>query len=74
MKLKVIKAFIDRYTGKPYNPGYVYETDDIERIQQLQEAGYLERVPLLSSEVEEAVKTPDENARLPKRRSKKRGE
>jgi hypothetical protein len=72
MKLKVIKAFIDRYTGKPYNPGYVYESDDLKRIDELQEAGYLERVPLLSSEIEKAIKVPEEDARLPKKRQKKK--
>ncbi|MEW8957790.1 MAG: hypothetical protein AB2448_01570 [Moorella sp. (in: firmicutes)] len=72
MKLRVIKAFIDRHTGKPYNPGYVYETDDMERIKQLQEAGYLERVPLPLPEIEQAVIVPDEDARLPKKRQKKK--
>lgn len=75
MRLKAIRAFIDRYTGKPYNPGDIYESDSVERIKQLQEAGYLERVPLplfKVERVETAVKIPEENARIPKRRRRKR--
>jgi hypothetical protein len=73
MKIKVVRAFIDRHTGRPYNPGYVYESNDLDRVAELQEAGYLERIPLPSFENETAVVAPDEDARLPKRRQKKKG-
>lgn len=41
MKATVIRAFIDKETKKPYNAGSVYESDNIERIKELQEKGYL---------------------------------
>lgn len=72
MKARVIKAFIDRHTGKPYNPDYVFESDDLKRIAELQEAGYLELVPLPIFEIKTAVLVPDEDARLPKNKQKKK--
>lgn len=37
---KVLKAFVDKNTGEPYNEGYEYEADEA-RIQELVEAGYV---------------------------------
>ncbi|MCM8900614.1 hypothetical protein KVG29_05145 [Caldicoprobacter algeriensis] len=72
MKFKVIKAFIDKHTNKPYNSGYVYESDDLKRIAELQEAGYLEGVPLTFSEIETATIAPDEDAKLPRSQQKRK--
>jgi len=72
MRLKVIRAFIDKYTNKPYNVGYVYESNDLERIAELQEAGYLEGVPLPSFNMETATIAPDEDAKLPKQQPKRK--
>ncbi|MGE4417570.1 MAG: hypothetical protein AB7D26_10065 [Marinobacterium sp.] len=55
MRLLVVKAFIDKHTGVPYNAGYYYESDDLERIKELQELGYLEKVPVRTGEPEQAV-------------------
>lgn len=55
MRVLVIKAFIDKQTGVPYNAGYYYESDDLERIKELQELGYLEKVPWEAEEQEQAV-------------------
>lgn len=72
MKFKVIKAFIDKHTNKPYNSGYVYESDDLKRIAELQKAGYLEGVPLPSFNIETATIAPDEDAKLPKQQPKRK--
>jgi hypothetical protein len=62
MRLLVVKAFIDKHTKIPYNAGYYYESDDLNRIKELQELGYLEKIPLQiegdkQDEREEAVPT-----------------
>jgi hypothetical protein len=44
LKIPVIRAFIDKNTKKPYNQGYVYESDNIERIKELQDKGFLKDV------------------------------
>ncbi len=41
MQFKVEKAFFDRITGVPYNAGSIYESDNLERIVELQNGGYL---------------------------------
>lgn len=41
MQFRVEKAFFDRITGAPYNAGSIYESDDPERIAELQNGGYL---------------------------------
>jgi len=65
MKVLVIKAFIDKRTGIPYNSGYYYESDDLERIKELQRLGYLEQVSF-DEGPEQAVLTK------PEKTSKKR--
>lgn len=65
MKVLVIKAFIDKRTGIPYNGGYYYESDDLERIKELQRLGYLEQVSF-DKGLEQAVLTK------PEKTSKKR--
>lgn len=42
MKVRVIRSFIDRVTGKPYNAGRVYEASNSKRIAELQQAGFLQ--------------------------------
>lgn len=46
MKIPVIRAFIDKNTKEPYNKGYVYESDNIERIKELQDKGFLKDVEI----------------------------
>lgn len=46
MKIPVIRSFIDKKTKEPYNKGYIYESDDIERIKELQEKGFLKKVEI----------------------------
>ncbi|MPM69783.1 hypothetical protein SDC9_116731 [bioreactor metagenome] len=41
MKLPVIKAFIDKNTGEPYNTGATFESEDKDRVKELQEKGFL---------------------------------
>jgi len=41
MKHLVIKSFIDKETGKGYNAGSTYESDDSERVAFLIDAGFL---------------------------------
>lgn len=41
MREKVIRAFVDKETKKPYNTGYIYESDDKKRIEELKEKGFL---------------------------------
>lgn len=57
MKVLVIKAFIDKHTNIPYNAGYYYESDDLNRIKELQELGYLEKIPLEEIGPEKAIAT-----------------
>jgi len=65
VKVRVVRAFIDRYTGKPYNPGYAFESDDLARIAELQSAGFLDGTP--PTLVQAAVVKPEENTMYPKR-------
>lgn len=41
MRVPVIRAFVDKNTGKPYNAGYVFESGSAKRITELQELGFL---------------------------------
>ena len=43
MKVPVVKAFIDKITGKPYRLGVLYESTNRKRIKELQDAGYLQK-------------------------------
>ena len=43
MKIPVIRAFIDKNTKEPYNAGYEYESDNPERIKELQDKGFLKK-------------------------------
>lgn len=48
MKIKVIRAFIDKNTGEPYNRGDIFESTDKARIKELRAAGYLAGVAEIS--------------------------
>lgn len=69
----MIREFIDRHTGKYYRKGDNYISNDLKRIAELQEAGFLERVPLpaFEQEAETAMQEAPENAMQPKRKRKK---
>lgn len=42
MEYKVIESFIDSQTGKGYNEGSTFTSDDVERVTFLINKGYLE--------------------------------
>ena len=48
MKIPVIRAFIDKHTKEPYNQGYVYNSDDVKRIKELQDKGFLKKLEIES--------------------------
>ena len=54
MRVKVIRAFVDKETGQGYNDGDHYETSDAGRVAELHEAGFLSKPP--------AVKAPAKKA------------
>lgn len=59
MKAKVRKAFFDlKDANKPYNEGYIYETEDPERFAELVENGFL------FSEPAENEMLPDDGTNL----------
>lgn len=69
MRLQVIKPFIDKHTNIPYNVGYYYESDNLERIKELQELGYLEKVSMgRENEIETAM--PNKPVKNNKRQQK----
>lgn len=41
MKCKIIQPFICRFSGVRYDLDDVFESDSVERIKELQEAGFL---------------------------------
>ena len=43
MRIPVIKAFIDKTTGKPYSVGGLYESTNDKRIKELQNGGDLQK-------------------------------
>ncbi len=65
MKLQVIKSFIDKHSNIPYNAGYYYESNDLERIKELQELGYLKKIQINKEDtIETAVPDkPNKNGR-----------
>lgn len=62
MRVKVIRAFVDKETGQGYNDGDHYETSDAGRASELHEAGFLSKPP--------AVKAPAKKAPTRKAASK----
>lgn len=41
MKVTVIRAFVDRFTGRRYNAGNAYESNNGKRVAELQKKGFL---------------------------------
>lgn len=41
MKVTVLKPFTDKNTLKGYNAGYVYESDDVNRLKLLAKKGFV---------------------------------
>lgn len=60
MELLVINAFIDKNTRKPYNAGAMFESEDKDRVKELQEKGFLH------SSAPEMVKGGNEETAPPK--------
>jgi hypothetical protein len=56
MKLPVLKSFIDKTTGKPYNCGGYYESNNNKRIKELQEKGFLGGVKIEDEKIETVSK------------------
>lgn len=44
MEILVLKAFYDKNTHVPYSVGDYYESDDAERIEFLQNEGFLQEI------------------------------
>lgn len=55
MRVKVIRAFVDKETGQGYNVGDHYENADAERVTSLYEAGFVERPKELKVSAKEAA-------------------
>ncbi|GBF73060.1 hypothetical protein PA598K_01345 [Paenibacillus sp. 598K] len=53
MQYEVTKVFRDKNTGKRYPVGSVYTGEDAERIEELQEKGYLADEPVESKAPED---------------------
>jgi hypothetical protein len=65
VEITVIKSFIDKNTGEPYNAGTVYNSDDAQRIIELQDGGYLNP----SKKVKQPKKTVEpEEVKEPKKK------
>ena len=58
MRVNVIRPFVDKITKIPYNVGYVYESDDIDRIKELQDLGFLEAIPISQDDTIETAILP----------------
>ena len=56
MKVPVLRSFIDKATGKPYNCGGYYESNNNKRIKELQEKGFLGGVKIEDEKIETASK------------------
>lgn len=56
MKVPVLRSFIDKTTGKPYNCGGYYESNNNKRIKELQEKGFLGGVKIEDEKIETASK------------------
>lgn len=56
MKFPVKRSFIDKVTGKPYNCGGYYESNNNKRIKELQEKGFLGGVKVEDEKIETASK------------------
>lgn len=56
MKFPVKRSFIDKVTGKPYNYGWFYESNNTKRIKELQEKGFLGGVKIEDEKIETASK------------------
>ena len=54
MRVKVIRAFVDKETGQGYNDGDHYETSDAGRAAELQEAGFLSKPPSMKAPAKKA--------------------
>ena len=61
MKATVLKPFTDKNTLKGYNAGYVYESDDVNRLKLLAKKGFVTPVeePTKTPEAPEAPKEPE---------------
>ena len=56
MKFPVKRSFIDKVTGKPYNCGGYYESNNTKRIKELQEKGFLGGAKIEDEKIETASK------------------
>lgn len=54
MRVKVIRAFVDKETGQGYNDGDHYETSDAGRVAELHEAGFLSKPPSMKAPAKKA--------------------
>ena len=54
MRVKVIRAFVDKETGQGYNDGDHYETSDVGRAAELHEAGFLSKPPSVKAPAKKA--------------------
>ena len=57
MRVKVIRAFVDKETGQGYNDGdhyETYETPDASRASELHEAGFLSKPPSMKAPAKKA--------------------
>ena len=54
MRVKVIRAFVDKETGQGYNDGDHYETSDAGRAAELHEAGFLSKPPSMKAPAKKA--------------------
>lgn len=57
MKVTVLKPFTDKNTLKGYNAGYVYESDDVNRLKLLAKKGFV--TPVEEPKAPEAPEVPE---------------
>jgi hypothetical protein len=69
----VIRTFVDRYTGRGYNPGARFESNSASRIKELQDKGYLAKpdipeIPAAENKLpEKAIPPKAQNTAVPKK-------
>ena len=74
MKFPVKRSFIDKETGKPYNCGGYYESNNTKRIKELQEKGFLGGAKIEDEKIETAsIKIEAETAEKTRTTKKQRG-
>ena len=67
MKVTVLKPFTDKNTLKGYNAGYVYESDDVNRLKLLAKKGFV--TPVEEPKAPETPEEPKEPEEKPKQKA-----